>query len=440
MEIVIKILQLILSLSLLVFIHELGHFIFARMFGVRVEKFYIFFDFWGISLLKFKIGGTEFGIGWFPFGGYCKITGMIDESMDTEYLKNDPQPYEFRSKPAWQRLLIMVGGVIMNLVLAVVVYIGIAHRWGEQYVAAEDVKYGYVFSDLGHSAGFENGDKVLSVGGQRMEKWNDILPTIVLDNMPPLEVERSGERITVEIPRDFAEQILNDPNFIAPRIPYVVAEVEVGSGAHNAGVMAGDSLVAVRDKQMMFHDEFTREFISAKGETVHVVLSRDGVLDTLAVVISPEGIFGVKPYNYTRFLPVRTKHYTFMQSIPAGFQNAGERIDSYWKNLKLLVKPETGAYKSVGGFIAIGNMFPGQWDWEWFWNITAFLSVILAVMNILPIPALDGGHVLFLLYEVVTRRRPSDKFLEHAQVVGLFIVLGLMLLATWNDIYRFFIK
>jgi regulator of sigma E protease len=437
MEIVIKIIQAVLSLSLLVFIHELGHFIFARMFGVRVDKFYIFF---GRAIVKFNIGETEFGIGWIPVGGYCKISGMIDESMDTEQLKGDPQPWEFRSKPAWQRLLIMTGGVIMNVVLAVAIYIGIAHRWGEQYVAAQDVKYGYVFSPLGHEAGFVSGDKILSVDGRSMEKWQDIRASMILDNMPPVEVERGGERLTVQIPRELTERILNDAEFIYPRIPFVVAEVPAGTGANKAGIVAGDSLVAVGDKQMMFFDEFRREFEAAKGTVVPIVFSRDGVLDTLAVEVSPEGLIGVKNYDYPRFLPVQVKHYTFAQSIPAGIKNAGNQIGSYWKNLKLLVKPETGAYKSVGGFLTIGSMFSGEWDWARFWGFTALLSVMLAVMNILPIPALDGGHVLFLLYEVVTRRKPSDKFLEHAQVVGLCIVLALLLFATWNDIYRFFIK
>jgi regulator of sigma E protease len=440
MEIVIKILQAILSLSLLVFIHELGHFIFARMFGVRVEKFYIFFDAWGVSLLKFRVGGTEFGIGWIPFGGYCKISGMIDESMDTAQLKGDAQPWEFRTKPAWQRLLIMTGGVIMNVVLAAAIYIGISHRWGDRYVAAEDVVYGYAFSDLGREAGFENGDRILSVGGQRPEMWQDVLRMIILDNLPPVEAERGGELLTVQIPRSLAERVLGDRDFIYPRVPFVVAQVPEGSGAHAAGVAVGDSLVAVDGRAMMFYDEFTRAFRAAAGRTVELVVSRDGVLDTLSAAVSPEGLLGVNTHDYQRFLPVRTRHYTFMESIPAGIERAGERIAAYWKNLKLLVKPDTGAYKSVGGFISIGNLFPGQWNWAAFWDLTALLSVMLAVANILPIPALDGGHVLFLLYEVVTRRKPSDKFLERAQVVGLFILLAILLAATWNDIYRFFIK
>lgn len=440
MEIVIKILQAVLSLSLLVFIHELGHFLFARMFGVRVDKFYIFVDAWGFSLLKFKVGGTEFGIGWLPIGGYCKISGMIDESMDTEQLKGEPQPWEFRSKPAWQRLLIMTGGVIMNLVMAAAIYIGIAHRWGDTYIAAEDVRYGYVFSDLGHEAGFVDGDKVLAVDGKTPLRWNEIHEAIVLGDLPPVTVERGGEVVTVEIPRDMSEGLLHDRDFIYPRMPFVTARVEPGTGAAEAGLIAGDSLVAVGDKAMLFFDEFKREFMSSKGATVAVVVWRDGVHDTLSVAVSPEGTIGVNPYDYTRFLPIQTKRYTFLQSIPAGISRAGERISSYWDNLKLLVNPDTGAYKSVGGFIAIGNLFPGEWSWGSFWNLTAFLSVVLAVMNILPIPALDGGHVLFLLYEVVTRRKPSDKFLERAQVVGMLLLIGLMLLVTWNDIYRFFIK
>ncbi len=446
MEILIQILQFILSLSLLIFIHELGHFIFARMFGVKVDKFYLFFDIWGFSLLKFKIGDTQFGIGWLPFGGYCKISGMIDESMDTEYLKSEPKPYEFRSKPTWQRLLIMTGGVIMNVVLAVIIYIGMSNRWGEQYIAPEDVRYGYMFSDLGREAGFRNGDMIVSVDGRPVgdfEDWIEVFQAIMVGDLPPVEVERDGELVTVEIPRGLYERMTGlsrIEEFMSPRLPFVVARVGQGSEAEKAGIMAGDSLVAVDGRQMMFFDEFQSEFAARQGETAEVVLVRQGVQDTLAVDVSPQGTIGVNPYSYVRFLPLQTRHYTLLQSIPNGFRRAGQQIDGYWQGLKLIVKPETGAYKSLGGFLSIGSMFDKQWDWQAFWSITALLSIVLAVMNILPIPMLDGGHVLFLLWEVITGRRPSDKFLEYAQIAGLIFVFALLIYANGNDIYRFFIK
>lgn len=445
MEIVIKILQFILSLSLLVFIHELGHFLFARMFGIKVDKFYIFFDAWGFSLVKFKIGDTQFGIGWIPFGGYCKISGMIDESLDMEQMKSEPQPWEFRSKPAWQRLLVMTGGVIMNVVLAALIYIGISHRWGDQYYAAEDVRWGYMFSDLGHGAGFADGDKVLAVGGVPVEgNWRNLPLTIALNNQSPIEVERDGQRVTVQITAETVAGMLKNGGFISPRVPFVIGEVPEGTGAYMAGMAVGDSLVAVNGRGMMFLDEYTRELESLKGQTADVTFARDSagvkVLRTLPVTLSADGKLGVLPYDHTRFMPVRTLRYTLPQSIPAGIDRAGNEISNYWKQVKLIFQPKTEAHKSVGGLLSIGSMFPGEWAWKKFWELTAFLSIALAVINILPIPALDGGHVLFLLWEVVTRRKPSDKFLEYTQIAGLFIVLALLLVTNGNDIYRLFIK
>lgn len=445
MDIVIKILQFVVSLSLLVFIHELGHFIAAKIFGVKVEKFYIFFDAGGFSLLKFRIGETEFGVGWVPFGGYCKISGMIDESMDLEQMKEPPKDYEFRSKPAWQRLIIMTGGVIMNVVLAVIIYIGMSYAWGKQYIASDDVLYGYYFNDLGHEAGFVDGDKILAVGGEQIDNTDDIFVRMVIDQLPPVEVLRDGVRRTVDIPQELFPQFLNSKTPIQSyRIPFVVGKVIEESGAERAGIQPGDSLVAFNGREMMFFDEYSKEFARAKNQTVELTVARDSagvtVFRTLPVDVSDDGIIGVNPYNFTRFIPIQTHYYTFLQSIPAGLQRTGTQISDYWKQLKMIVQPKTEAYKSLGGFLAIGSLFDGVWDWYRFWNITALLSIVLAIMNILPIPALDGGHVLFLLWEVVTGRRPSDKFMEYAQITGLLIIFALLIYANANDIYRFFIK
>lgn len=445
MELVIKILQFVISLSLLVFIHELGHFITAKLFGVRVEKFYIFFDAGGFSLLKFRIGDTQFGIGWVPFGGYCKISGMIDESMDLDQMKEPPKEYEFRAKPAWQRLIIMTGGVIMNLILAVIIYIGMSYAWGKAYVANDDVAYGYYFNDLGHKAGFVDGDKILSIGGEPIENSDEIITRLVFDQFPPVEVLRDGAPQTVNIPQELMPQFLNSKvRFMDFRIPFVVGEVVADMGAARAGIMAGDSLVAINGEQTLFFDQYSKLFANAKNTTVDITVARDSagveIFRTMPVEVSDQGMIGVKPFNYTRYLPIQTHYYTLLQAVPAGLERTGNQISDYWKQLKMIVQPKTEAYKSLGGFIAIGNLFDGMWNWYKFWNITALLSVVLAIMNMLPIPALDGGHVLFLLWEVITGRRPSDKFMEYAQITGLLLIFALLIFANANDIYRIFIK
>ena len=448
MELFIKILMFITSLSLLVLIHELGHFLTAKMFGVRVEKFYLFFN-PGFSLVKFRIGETEFGIGWVPFGGYCKIAGMIDESMDLEQMKEEPKPYEFRSKPAWQRLLIMTGGVIMNLVLAVAVYIGMSYKWGDQYFANNDMIYGYVFSDLGHELGFRDGDRILRVGGREIEDIDALLPAIVFD-AAPVEVMRGGDRVTVEITDETTGKILKlaedkEWRFLTPRIPFVINGVQEGMPAALGGILPGDSLVALNGEEILFYDLYQKALAENKGRSVDLTVVRDSsgvtIHKTLPIEVMADGKIGVMPMSkLSRFFPAHNKQYGFLQSFPVGFSKAGNEISGYWKQLKMIFKPKTGAYKSVGGFMSIGSIFPGTWDWHEFWRITAFLSIILAIMNILPIPALDGGHVLFLLWEVVTGRKLSDKFLEYAQMVGILLVFALILFANGNDIYRFFIK
>ncbi len=400
MEIVIKVLQLILALSLLVFVHELGHYLTARMFGIKVDKFYLFFDAWGFSLVKFKIGDTTFGLGWIPFGGYCKIAGMIDESMDTEQMKQPPQPWEFRSKPAWQRLIVMVGGVVMNVATAIVIYIGMSWHWGDEYIDNKDVRWGYAFNETAHAIGFEDGDRVVSVDGAAVEDFSEIFRTILLNDRTVVRVERGGVELDIEVPESSKAAVLSPDGgrFMEPRFPFVIAQLVQGDAAEKAGMMPGDSLVAVGGEEMMFFDQFRRAFTAAAGSEVAVTVMRDSVgvyvPKVLNVAVSPEGKIGVGPKNYTAYLAISTRDYSFAEAIPAGFRRAGQEISDYWKQLKMLVKPKTGAYKQVGSLITIGNIFPGTWNWFSFWSITAFISIALAVMNILPIPALDGVPVV----------------------------------------------
>ncbi len=443
MDILIKILQFILSFSILVFVHELGHFAFARMFGIRVEKFYLFFNPW-FSLFKKKIGGTEYGIGWLPLGGYVKIAGMIDESMDTEQMKQPAKPDEFRSKPAWQRLLVMVGGVMMNVLFAMFIYMGVSYVWGKNYIANEDIPYGYTFNPLAHEIGFENGDKILDIAGNKVEDFSRVMPMILIDQAPYVTVERGGQPLRIEISEDQLARMLHEgKGFALPRVPFVVATVRTG-GAEAAGLMAGDSLVSANGAPLLFLDQYTEVFGANKGQSVNIGLMRDSagvwVPRSYEVQVSDEGTIGVGLADFTRYAKISTVSYSFWESIPAGVKLTGEELSSYAKQLKLLVSPKSEGYKALGGILTIGSIFPGEWNWEGFWLVTAFISIVLAVMNILPIPALDGGHVLFLLVEVITGRRPSDKFLEWAQMVGLFILFALLILANANDIYRFFIK
>ena len=438
METFIKVLQLIVSLSLLVAIHEFGHFIVARIFKIRVEKFYIFFDPW-FSLFKFRRGDTEYGIGWIPFGGYVKIAGMIDESLDTEQMKLPPKPDEFRAKPAWQRFLVMIAGVVMNLVLAFCIYCGISYAWGSAYLANEDVKWGYVYSEAAHGMGFEDGDRIVAIDGHEIDNVSEILNLLVMsDDDRTVEVVRDGQQHSFTIPYDLLLEMRNEQQFegfYTPRIPMLVGEV-VADTAREAGLCEGDVILAVDGQESWAAADIYGMIQSHAGQVVTLGIDRGGELLQLEAPVSDEGKIGFTIGT----LPLRTQKYTFWQSIPAGARLTGKVISSYWQQLKLIVKPKTQMYKHLGGFIAIGSIFPAHWDWQQFWYTTAFLSIILAIMNILPIPALDGGHALFTFWEMITRRRPSEKVLEVAQYIGLFILLLLLIYANGNDIYRFFIK
>ena len=438
MEIFIKVLQLFMSLSLLVAIHEFGHFIAARIFGIRVEKFYIFFNPY-FSLFKFKRGDTEYGLGWVPLGGYVKIAGMIDESLDTEQMKQPAKPDEFRAKPAWQRFLVMIAGVVMNLLLAFVIYCGISCAWGSTYLANEDVKWGYAFNDTAHDMGFEDGDKIISIDGERIDNVNEILNKLVLaDADRTVTVERNGDERELTIPYDKLIEMRKAETYkglYAPRIPMLVGEVQSETAAA-AGLQTGDRIAGIAGEQAVEAEKIYDLIQQHKGETVVADIERDGEMLQIEVPISDEGKIGFLIAS----LPLRTQHYTFLQSIPAGARLTGKVIADYWQQLKMIVQPKTEMYKNLGGFIAIGNIFPAHWDWQQFWYTTAFLSIILAIMNIIPIPGLDGGHSLFTLWEMITGRKPSDRFLEIAQYIGLAIILLLLVYANGNDIYRFFIK
>jgi regulator of sigma E protease len=440
MVILIKAAQLILSLSILVIIHEFGHFIFSKAFKCRVEKFYLFFDPW-FSLFKFKKGDTEYGVGWLPLGGYVKISGMIDESMDKEQMKLPAEPWEFRSKPSWQRLIIMIGGVLFNLILAVILYSAVLFVWGDQYLPTKNLKYGIAVSETGKEMGLRNGDKIISVDGKEVEDFNKIVSVIILNGVKTIEVQRNDERVVVPVKDEIIPKLLKEKLLISPRIPYVCKIVGFGkdSPARDAGLAMGDEILALNGSTFKYYDEFADTLATSKGKTISVLVKRGGLEKTVPVKIGTSGLLGIqRENNFEGVFEFKTITYGFLESIPAGVSKGYHAVGNYLKQFKLLFAPETKAYESLGGFMAIGNIFPSIWDWESFWNLTAFLSIILAVMNILPIPALDGGHVMFLLFEIITGRKPSDKFLEYAQIVGMVILFSLLLYANGNDFWKWY--
>jgi regulator of sigma E protease len=440
MIILIKAAQLILSLSILVIIHEFGHFIFSKAFKCRVEKFYLFFDPW-FSLFKFRKGDTEYGVGWLPLGGYVKISGMIDESMDKEQMKLPAQPWEFRSKPSWQRLIIMVGGVLFNLILAAVLYSSVLYVWGNQYLPTRNVKYGIAVSETGKELGLCNGDKIISVDGKEVEDFNKIISAIVLNSAKTIEVQRNDAVVIIPVKNDLIPKLLKDKYIISLRIPYACKILGFGkeSPARDAGMEIGDEILKVNGSGFQYYDQFADTLSSSKYKTISVLFKRGEAERTISINIGKAGMLGIqREYKIDGLFEYKTVNYGFFESIPAGLSKGYLAVGNYLKQFKLLFAPETKAYESLGGFIAIGNIFPGVWDWESFWNLTAFLSIILAVMNILPIPALDGGHVLFLLFEIVTGRKPSDKFLEYSQIVGMVILFSLLIYANGNDIWKWY--
>jgi regulator of sigma E protease len=440
MVILIKILQVVSALTLLDLVHEFGHFVFARLFKIRVEKFYLFFDPW-FSLFKFKPKGsdTEYGIGWLPLGGYCKISGMIDESMDKEALKEEPKPWEFRSKPAWQRFFVMFGGVFFNFILAILIYSATLFTWGEEYLKNEDAIYGVQCNELAREIGFKNGDKIISVDGQPVEKFQDIQIDIARNQAGSVKVLRDGAEVTININPNYIPAILNTPGMFTLRVPFEILSIPDSSLNANAGLMPGDRVAEV-DSQKVFIVQDIQEILKQhKSDTVNCVINRGGVMIPKKLLVDTAGRIGV--YLNTdihKFFKVTKVNYSLLEAIPSGISKTVSTLTNYVKELGLIFSPKTEAYKSVGSFIAIGSIFPNSWEWDIFWNITAWLSIMLAVINLIPIPALDGGHILFLFYEIITGRKPSDKFLEIAQVIGMLILLAIMFLAFGNDIARLF--
>ncbi|MEM1259041.1 MAG: RIP metalloprotease RseP [Bacteroidota bacterium] len=443
--IVTQVIQFFLSLSILIILHELGHFIPAKLFKTKVEKFYLFFDI-KFSLFKKKIGETVYGIGWLPLGGYVKIAGMIDESMDTEQMKEEPKPWEFRSKPAWQRLIIMLGGVTVNFILAVIIYIGMAYKYGDQYVRMDSLKDGVwvIEEKIGDKAGIQTGDKIIAVDGNALESFRSVYLELINGNV--ITIERDGQIIEKELPVDFIATLLEDEDkvrFLQMRQPFIISEVSKGS--HNEGVdfQEGDKVLSINGEPAKYYDQVTPILEANKGEPVEVLVNRNGFEKTISALVSEEAKLGVGLMGLTNeqaqdmgYFKIEEVEYSFMESIPAGIDKGVETLTNYAKQLKKIFNPSTGAYKGVGGFAAIGSMFPDTWNWTAFWSTTALISIILAFMNILPIPALDGGHVMFLLYEMVSGRKPSDRFLEYAQMVGFFLLIALLLFANGNDLYK----
>ncbi len=431
-ETLIKGLQLVMALSLLVVVHEFGHFIFARIFKVRVEKFYLFFNPW-FELFKYKPknSDTEYGIGWLPLGGYVKISGMVDESMDKEQLAQPAKPYEFRSKSAFARLMIMIGGVLFNFILAFMIYVGIAFHWGESYLPLQNMKDGMEYSTLLKNVGFEDGDIINKIDGVATPFFD----VQKFGEAKEVEVIRDGQAMTIAIPNDMMTQIIgNGKNWlIKERIPFIVQDVPNGP-AQRAGVMDNDRLVSIDGIATPSLDIAMATLTENKGQTVDFEFLRSGSIVTIPIEISEAGKIGVALKPVDQIYDLVTTKYSFFESIPRGAEKAKNKLSSYVSSLKYIFTKE-GA-QSLGGFVSIANIFPAQWSWFAFWEMTAFLSIMLGFMNILPIPALDGGHVMFLLYEVITRRKPNEKFMEYMQIAGMLILFALLIFANGNDFYK----
>ncbi len=459
--ILIKALQLMLSLSILVAFHEFGHFIVSRMFGIRVERFFLFFDY-KFALLTFKREAksmivticdkfkfsvpmwaakpcdTEFGVGWIPLGGYVKISGMIDESMDLEQMKQPVQPWEFRAKPAWQRLFVMIAGVVFNFILAIIIYTGISYHWGETYLPFENATYGMEFSEPAKESGFQDGDILLRADGVKLDYLNNETLHAIIE-ADQVAVLRNGQEVNVDIADNMMLKIMEqNTGFASYIIPPIVYDTDSTMGAYMAGMLQGDRIVSIDNQEVVSLFGMTELLAERKSQDVEVKFMRGDSLMTACVATDSLGHIGIHVTPLQEIYQFETKKYTFWQSIPRGVELGVSRLTSYVSDFKYVFTKE-GA-QSLGGFASIGNLFSDSWNWYSFWSMTAFLSVILAFMNILPIPVLDGGHVLFLLYEVITRRKPSDKFMERAQMVGLFLLFALLIYANANDVVRFIFK
>ncbi len=484
----IKTFQFILSFSILVTLHELGHYLAAKIFGCRVESFYLFFNPWFTlaafkkvknkwrskfffqnppdgeevvmengkkGIKKFDLDtlkeddwrkypeNTEYGIGWLPLGGYVKIAGMIDESMDKEQMKQPAKPWEFRSKPAWQRLIIMLAGVIVNVILGYFIYSMMLWKWGEEYLPTKELTYGIAADSTAERIGFRDGDKIISVDGKEYERFNDINKHLLLRKTDKVTVDRNGQKVEVAIPDNIAKTLIanKNVNFVSARIPNVTLEKVIDTlPAGKAGLLAGDKIVGSDSFRFEYNDQ-VREFISNNaGKTVPLTIQRGTDTTVINTPVSKDGTIGVvfNSAKMNQFFNTNKIDYNFFQALAAGFPKTWETLEDYWLQLKLIFGGKVAAKDSVGSLITIGSIFPDTWDWARFWSLTAFFSLVLAFMNILPIPALDGGHAMFTLYEMITGRKPSDKFMEVAQTIGMILLFGLMIFALGNDILRLF--
>lgn len=440
--VLIKTLQVILALSILILVHEFGHFLFAKIFGIRVDKFYLFFDAGDKRIFSTKSKWftkicpkaaqweTEYGIGWLPLGGYCKIAGMVDESMDTEYLQNEPQPWEFRTKPAWQRLLVMAGGVLFNFIFAILMYTCILTKWGDSYISNEGNSI-YV-NELAYDMGFRNGDQILLFDDEKPENFGMLQADLARNGVKRVTVLRDNDTINIYIDQNMIGDVLQSPGMFGLAVPFVISEVSETSPNKDSDLRAGDKVISIGDADVEFLQDARPLLAELAGETTEISLLRGADTVRMDVQVDTAGTIGVMLERPN----IKIKEYTFLSAIPGGCVKAYETIGGYIQDLRLVFTPSTEAYKSVGSFIAIGQVFPSAWDWYSFLNILALLSIMLGVMNLLPIPALDGGHIVFTIYEMITGRKPSDKFLYVMQIIGMILVFGLMFLAFGNDIAR----
>ena len=439
MEILIKTLQFFLSLSILIIIHEWGHFLFARLFKIRVEKFYLFFNPW-FSLFKIRRGDTVYGMGWLPLGGYVKISGMIDESMDKDQMKQPPKPYEFRSKPAWQRLLVMVGGVLFNIILAALIYVFMLFIIGDEHLPVKNLEHGIIAEPLGKEIGLQTGDHIVALNGEEVGYWTSMMGSFVRGEVQEVTVMRNDSLLHLPVPEDFFGRLLSarGGNFLSIRFPFIVEGFLSESAGKEAGVKIGDHIKGIGGKETSSFAEFANTIGDFAGQKTTLTVERNGETLDLEIQIPEEAMIGAYRKDPFEMFETEKVSYSFFAAIPAGVSRAFTTTRDYFRDLGILFRPEVKARDSLGGFITIGSIFSPTWDWVHFWSLTAFLSIILAVMNILPIPALDGGHVMFLVYEIIVGKKPPDKFMEYAQMVGMLLLFSLILLVNLNDILRLF--
>ena len=432
--------QFILSFSIIVVLHELGHFIPARLFGARVEKFYLFFN-PGFSLWKKKLGDTEYGLGWIPFGGYVKISGMIDESMDKEQMNKAPESFELRSKPAYQRLIVMLGGVIVNVLLAIVIFIGIAWFWGDDFLPAKNLSYGIHPTEISKKMGLQDGDIIVALDQKELKDFFELESKIVLEDPKTIQVKRGDSVLSLPIPTSIAAELSNANNttaFVVPLFPVIVDSIGKSAVVVEGSFQKNDTLLSINGQSIQFQHEFI-EVKKKYSDSLVTILAKRG-MDTVKIrtLINNKAQLGLFVKLPMQLFKTEHQAYSFVEAIPTGIQRCFTTLDNYVNGIKQIFTGKVNPNDSLGSLISIGNTFPSQWDWERFWTLTAVFSIVLGFMNVLPIPALDGGHALFILFEMITGRKPSDKFMEYAQIAGMILMFGLMLYALGLDFWRLF--